>query len=360
MTQESFRKAFVVLLVLAISAAFVAMIRVFLLTILLAGIFAGLAHPLYARTVRLFRGHRTPAALVTLVVLAVAVVGPLLTILGIVAGQAYSVSEAVRPWIQEQLAEPTALSRYLERIPGIEKLEPYREELLRKGGEIVGKTGTFLFNSISATTRETAKFLFHFFVMLYTMFFFLIDGGKLLEKILYYLPLPSEDESRIVDRFVSVTRATIKGTLLIGVVQGGLAGLAFGVVGIQGAMFWGTVMTLLSIVPGVGTALVWVPAAIILATRGNVGEAVGLAVFCALVVGSVDNLLRPRLVGRDTQMHDLFIFFGTLGGILLFGVLGFIVGPILAALFVTVWDIYGVAFRDILPPVGGSGAGADG
>ena len=125
--------------------------------------------------------------------------------------------------------------------------------------------------------------------------------------------------------------------------------MAFAVAGIQGAMFWGTIMTLLSIVPGIGTALVWVPASIILAMKGHVVAAAGLAAFCAIVVGSVDNLLRPRLVGRDTQMHDLLILFGTIGGLLLFGVLGFIVGPIVAALFVTVWDIYGIAFRDVLP-----------
>jgi len=152
-----------------------------------------------------------------------------------------------------------------------------------------------------------------------------------------------------LDRFTSVTRATLKGTAVIGVLQGGLAGLAFAVAGIEAAVFWGTVMAVLSIIPAVGSALVWVPAAIILAAGGNYLKAVGLVLFCGLVVGSLDNLLRPRLVGKDTQMHDLMIFFGTLGGIALFGVIGFVIGPIIAALFVTIWDIYGEAFRDYLP-----------
>jgi len=154
----------------------------------------------------------------------------------------------------------------------------------------------------------------------------------------------------MVDKFTSVARATIKGTLLIGIAQGALAGLAFWIVDISGPIFWGTVMTVLSIIPGIGTGLVWAPAAIILVIGGKVWQGIFLFAFCLLVVGTVDNLLRPRLVGRDTQMHDLLIFFGTLGGILLFGVLGFILGPILAALFVTVWDIYGHAFRDVLTP----------
>ncbi|MGH2569578.1 MAG: AI-2E family transporter [bacterium] len=354
MSEERFRKAFLILLLLAISAAFVTMIRHFLLTILIAGIFSGLAHPLYQHILRLFRGRKHLASLATLVVLLAVVVLPLLTVLGLVAAEAFSVSESVRPWIQARLAEPSLLLPWVQAIPGIERLQPHGDEILRKGGEMVGKTGTFLFDSLSATTRGTAQFLFHFFVLLYTMFFFLMDGQALLRRILFYLPLPEEDESRMVDKFLSVTRATLKGTLLIGVAQGGLAGVAFAFAGIDGAMFWGTVMTVLSVVPGIGTAVVWVPAAVILVLRGHVVAGVGLALFCTLVVGSVDNVLRPRLVGRDTKMHELFIFFGTIGGILLFGALGFIVGPILAALFVTVWDMYGIAFRDVLPKTAGS------
>jgi predicted PurR-regulated permease PerM len=145
-----------------------------------------------------------------------------------------------------------------------------------------------------------------------------------------------------------VTRATLKGTVLIGAAQGLLGGLALRVAGIEGAIFWGTIMAVLSIVPGIGGALVWVPAAIFLAASGAVWQAVGLALFCAFVVGSVDNVLRPVLVGRDTRMHELMIFFSTIGGLLLFGAMGFILGPILAALFVAVWEMFAIAFRSEL------------
>jgi predicted PurR-regulated permease PerM len=138
---------------------------------------------------------------------------------------------------------------------------------------------------------------------------------------------------------------------VIGILQGAIGGLAFAVVGIPSAVFWGAIMTVLSIIPGIGSALVWGPAAIILAATGHLAKAIGLAAFCAVVIGSLDNLLRPILVGKDTQMHELMIFLGTLGGILMFGVVGVIIGPIIAALFVTVWDIYGVAFKDVLPAV---------
>ena len=158
----------------------------------------------------------------------------------------------------------------------------------------------------------------------------------------------------MLDRFTSVARATLKGTAVIGILQGGLAGLAFAVVGIPSAVFWGVIMILLSVLPGIGTALIWIPAGVILGTSGHWPQAIGLMVFCGIVVGSLDNVLRPKLVGKDTQMHELLIFFGTLGGIMMFGFVGFIIGPIVAALFTTIWDIYGIAFKDVLPETGPS------
>jgi len=139
---------------------------------------------------------------------------------------------------------------------------------------------------------------------------------------------------------------------VIGILQGGLAGLAFWVAGIPSSTFWGVIMVVLSVIPNVGTSIVWVPATIILAINGSVGTAVGLFAFCAVIVGSVDNLIRPILVGKDTQMHELMIFLGTLGGIFMFGITGIVIGPIIAALFVTIWEIYGQAFADILPDTG--------
>ena len=351
--RSHFTRVFLVLLLTVISAAFIAMIRSFLITLLLAAVFSGLAHPLYRRFFALFRGRRTAASLATLAILVAVVVVPLIGLLGVVAGEAIHVSEQVGPWIGERVEEPGLLLPYLEKVPLLEKLVPYKQEILERAAALVGKAGQFLFDSLSAATKGTVSFLFQLFVLLYAMFFFLIDGRRILEKILYYMPLDERDEHKMAEEFVSVTRATLKGTLLIGVVQGSLAGVAFWIAGIDGPVFWGTVMTFLSVVPGVGTALVWLPAALILFATGRIGAAIFLFFFCLLVVGSADNLLRPWVVGRDTEMHDLLIFLGTVGGLFFFGVLGFIIGPILTALFVTIWEIYGRAFRDVLRPRGG-------
>ncbi|MBW1887285.1 MAG: AI-2E family transporter [Deltaproteobacteria bacterium] len=353
MDRETVNKFVILLLVLFISAIFLSMIRSFIMSILMAGIFSALAHPLYRRLESSFGGRRSLASFITLLLIVFLILFPLALLLGVVTAQAIKVGQSVTPWVQKQISEPGAFSDLLSSIPFYEQIEPYKDLIWGKAGELVGTISSYLINSLSSATIGTVNFLFMSFILLYSMFFFLMDGDKLLAKILYYLPLQDQDERRMLEKFTSVTRATLKGTAVIGVLQGGVAGLAFWVVGIQSAVFWGTIMTVLSIIPGIGTALVWGPAAIILAVSGHYVKAIGLTVFCVIVVGSLDNFLRPRLVGKDTQMHELLILFGTLGGIALFGVLGIIIGPIVSALFVTVWEIYGAVFRDILPEVGG-------
>jgi predicted PurR-regulated permease PerM len=348
-SEERLRRAFVILLVVAISAAFVAMLRTFLLTIFMAAIFAALARPLYIRIEHGFRGRSGLAAAFTLVVLLVLVITPLSILTTVVANEAMHVAENVRPWIDARIAQPSLLDDAIQRLPYFHYIEPHRDELLKRGAEMVGAIGRFLANSVSAVTRGTVIFLFHFVLLLYTMFFLLKDGPRLLGTMMLYLPLEEADKQRLLERFTAVTRATLKGTVLIGITQGTLAGLAFWVVGIDGAIFWTTLMIVLSIIPGIGAALVWVPAVIMLLAQGAVAQGVGLGLFCGIVVGTVDNVMRPWLVGRDTKMHDLLILFSTLGGLIAFGAVGFIVGPILAALFISVWEMFGVTFREALP-----------
>ena len=335
--------------VLLISILFFTMIRRFLMVIMLAGIFSALVQPIYKRFLKYFKGRQNLSSASTLVFVMLIFVIPLIGLLGVVASQAIKISQSVRPWISQRIKEPTAFDEFFQSLPFYETISPYKSIILQKAGELVGKMSNVLFESVSSVTISTVNFIFLFFVFLYTMFFFLREGRSFLDKVLYYLPLTSADEHRMLDKFTSVTRATIKGTLLIGVIQGSLAGVAFWVVGIESAVFWGTVMTVLSVIPAVGSALIWFPAVILLAASGHFVKAIGLWIFCGLLVGSVDNVLRPRFVGRDTKMHELLIFFSTLGGLSLFGIVGFIVGPIIAALFMTAWDIYGETFKDYLP-----------
>jgi predicted PurR-regulated permease PerM len=343
-----FRKGFLLALVVGITAAFVFVVRDFLMTLFVAAIFAGLLHPLYRRLLKGLGDRKALASVVTLLSIVLLVGVPLVTVLTIVTNETVRMTNNVRPWVTQIINEPTRLNVYWDRIPGLRRLAPYREELLTKAGDAAGRMGEIIVSSISSRTRDTLALIVDLFLMLYAMFFFLMDGPRYLNALLQYLPLRESEQDQMLQRFVSVTRATVKGTFLIGIVQGALGGVIFAVLGIPGAALWGLMMTVLSVLPMIGGALVWVPAAIILAVQGSWIKALVLVGFCSLVIGSIDNLLRPWLVGRDTQMSDLLILFSTLGGLAAFGAIGFIVGPIVAALFVTVWQIFGKAYRDDL------------
>jgi predicted PurR-regulated permease PerM len=351
MTQDTVNKAVVLLLALGISALFLAVIWQFLMAILLAGIFAGLIHPLYRRLEALLGGRSHLASLATLSILALMVVLPLVLLGSVLVAQTLDLSQSVGVWLKEHLNEPGTRAALLQRLPFHDQLAPHWNTLARQAGEATAGLSKALVEGLSSITLGAVSFIFLTFVFLYSLFFLLMDGHRLLARILYYLPMQTRDEQLLLERFTSVTRATLRGSVLIAIVQGTLAGIAFAVAGIPNAVFWGSLMAILSTIPNVGAALVWVPAAGILMVQGHMTTGIALAAFCALVVGSLDNVLRPILVGKDTKMHELLIFFSTLGGIFLFGFPGLFIGPVIASLFFSIWEIYGVEFADVLPDV---------
>jgi len=348
---QRFQRAFLLLLVLSISVLFVQMVKDFLLAVFLAAIFAGMSYPLFRRLRYRLGGRENLASILTIVLLFLGVVLPLTIFLAFVVSESVALSQGIGEWVRSEPDRLGQLRAWASRLPMVGGMVPNSEELVTTLGELAGRMGPMLAGKLAAVGRGTLSFVFQLFVCLYAMFFFLVDGQSLLRQILYYIPLGAAQEDKLLERFVSVSRATIKGSLLIGIIQGSLAGVAFWVADVPAAAFWGTVMVVLSIIPAIGSALVWVPAVGFLAATGESTAAIGLFAWCAVVVSSVDNFLRPMLVGRDARMSDLMILLSTMGGIVLFGALGFIVGPIIAALFVTVWHIYGNAFQDWLPDV---------
>ncbi|MEX2366824.1 MAG: AI-2E family transporter, partial [Pseudohongiellaceae bacterium] len=331
---------------------FMFMVSDYLIAVLLAGVFSGLLYPLYQRLLRFeFLGNHPGITSFLLLVLAIVAIGiPLTALLGLITSEAIQISENVTPWLKENLLPELNNSRQLPHwIPFADLLNPYMESIIGTLGEATSAIGTLLAKSGSMLTQGTLTFLLNLFVMLYAMFYFLMKGPQWLHAVGGYLPLTDADEQQLISRGLSVTSASLKGILGIGLLQGFLIGLAFWVIGIEGAAFWGAIVLILSAVPAIGPPLVWIPAVMYLLLTGQTGLGIGLAIWGIVVVGLVDNILRPRIVSSATRIPDLLIFVSILGGIAMFGATGIILGPIVAAGLVTLLEIYRHAFVRNLP-----------
>ena len=334
---------------------FLAMIRPFLLSVLLAAILSALARPLFLVILRRFRGRKTWASMTTVFILLLVVGLPLLAFFGLVASQAVTVSQAAGPWIEQQVTQGGPLDQRLrqlpiiDRMPALQHLVPTSEQLAAKVGQAASGMASLLLHLLAQAGLGGLGFFFQLFVMVYAMVYFLADGPAILARIRFYVPLMPEDQDLLLERFVSVGRATLRVSLIMAVIQGALAGAVYWAVGVPAAAFWATVTAAGSLVPGIGVAIVWIPMVIYLLIAGHGGGAIVVLLWGILVMATADNVLRPRLVGHDARLPDLMVLLSTLGGFVLFGATGFIMGPIVAALFVTVWHLYGEAFAAWLP-----------
>jgi len=338
-------KSVLLIVVAAISALFFGIIGRFIEAIFLASLFAAVFHPVYRKILSGLPGYRGVASMATLILVLCFIFIPVGLIALVVAGQAADFASTAIPTLQKIINEPEIVQSWLQTLPFYDRLLPYRELITERLGNVLISFSTTGVEILQTATISTVSAIVTGLLVLYSFFFFLMDGDRLLRLILFYLPLDDKNEGLLLNRFRSVTVATLKGTAVIGFLQGGLAGIALWMCNIPNALFWSVTMMLLSVVPGIGAALVWFPAVLYLAFNGQFLYAGSLFAFCGLLVGTIDNVLRPKLVGSDTQLHELMIFFSTIGGLLTFGFSGFIIGPIIAALFVTVWEIYGVEFK---------------
>jgi predicted PurR-regulated permease PerM len=185
-----------------------------------------------------------------------------------------------------------------------------------------------------------AIFIFQFFVMVYTLFYFFKDGPHMLQRLMHLSPLGDNYELMLYERFTSTARATIKGSFIIGGIQGVVGGVLFLIAGVQGAFIWGVILALFAMIPGIGAFAVWLPIGIFLLLTGSLWQGITVLVVGTFVISLIDNILRPPLVGKDTQMHPVLILFSTLGGIVFFGMSGIIIGPVITALFLAVISIF--------------------
>jgi predicted PurR-regulated permease PerM len=345
MTEINVERAFFVALLLVVTLAFFWLIRGFLQPIFWAVALGIVVYPLHVRLEkRLHRGKRLAAG-ISVVVVVIVVILPLIGLGAAVAQEGAALYERLQGdghgianiFGQVQQRMPQAIA-FVERL-GIDttRLEEQIQNIAVTASRAIAERAL----SIGSGTLRGTIF---FFLMLYLLFFFLRDGPRILEAMIRALPLGDQRERHLLGRFAEVSRATIKGTLVVGIVQGTLGGIAFAIVGISAPVLWGTVMALLSILPAVGTALVWLPAAIFLMLTGQVGGGI-FVILAGALISFVDNVLRPVLVGRDTQLPDYVILLSTLGGLAAFGLAGIVIGPTIAAFFLSVWDMAEQEFK---------------
>lgn len=332
---------------LAISAVFLGMIWGFLIALFLAAVFSAMASPFHRKVLSMVKGREGVATAITLIILVLCVLAPTLALVYVAAVQAKELSTDIMSFVQGLDAAGPHFT-VPEWVPFKDQFEGAGSQIASKVGEMTGKIAGYFVSAASAATKGTAGFFLDLFILIYAMVFFLQEKTSVLSQLMRYSGLAPESQARLVERTVSISRATIKGTLVIGAVQGILGGIGFAVAGIPGAAFWGVVMMVASIIPGIGPALVWVPGVIYLFAGGETATAVGLALWSGLVVSTIDNVLRPKLVGKDTEMPDLLILVSTLGGLAMFGAVGLIIGPVIAGLFMTMWEISQQTFGGML------------
>jgi predicted PurR-regulated permease PerM len=244
----------------------------------------------------------------------------------------------------------TGGSQWLEKIktvvdslssnPILSRLHIDKNFLVAKSADVFKGIANYIFENLSALTQNTIFFLASFAVMLYTLFYFLRDGKKMIESISGYLPVDNKHLDMFVNQFSTTSRATLKFTLVIGGIQGLLGGIFFYIAGIERVLIWGLLMVAFSIVPVVGCAIIWAPAGVILLVTGHIWQGILILAAGFLVISMADNLLRPILLGKDIEMHSLLIFLSTLGGIGVFGFSGFVIGPLIASFFLASWDLF--------------------
>lgn len=349
MSKPNLSRNFFIFILIATTALFFYMVRDFLVPVLLAAVFCTLLSPLFERLVRAFRGRRSLAALACCLLMIIGLVAPIYWVASLVAHEAldfYNSSEGrVRDFFEKGDAGPLGA---IKRSSWFRDLRLDQFDWKTGAQDVAKSTGVFLANMIKATSSGTIQALVVLVLTLFTMFYFFRDGDKLIAKLKYLIPLPDDHEDAIISRFSSVARATVKGTLMIALIQGGLAGITLWAFGVDGAILWGVVATILSIVPMVGAWGVLYPAAAVQMLTGHIWQGVAIVVITTVVISNIDNVIRPRLVGQEAGMHDLMVFFSTLGGIALFGAMGFIVGPVIAALFLAVIEIYAIEFKRTL------------
>ncbi|MCI5063802.1 MAG: AI-2E family transporter [Algiphilus sp.] len=345
MSEKLEQSTFLITLAL-VTLVFGLLMMPFWVPLLWAVIIAVLFHPMQVWLGKRWGDRPNLTALTTLLTCMVLVVLPVLFLLGSFLQQALSIYQQIE---SGEIQPGNYVERVREAFPAVqgllERFDIDVNTLRENAAQAAVAASQFLARNALAFGQGAFGFVLQLALMLYVAFFLLRDGRVLVDLLIQALPLGDERERLLFQKFAEVARATVKGNLLVAMVQGMLGGLIFWILGLPAPLLWGVVMTVLSLIPAIGAGLVWLPAAVYLYAIGAWVSATVLIAYGVLIIGLADNLLRPILVGRDTKLPDWMVLLSTLGGIVMVGISGFVVGPLIAVLFVAFWQIFSREFN---------------
>jgi predicted PurR-regulated permease PerM len=346
-TMQLHRRRFSIILVIGLLVVFLYMISKLLLGVIGGLLLWAISQPLFHRLVKWTNGRLKLAAALTLIATIVFLVVPVAIILFFMAVDAANLAQSAEKWLEPNRP---MIEQKLGEIGAAGKIDLFGyelqiDDLTAKLQQATGKIANYSLLLLKKTAGGIASAILLIFIMLYTLFFCYLDGPDFLKWLKRMLPLSEEQSERLLSDFFATSIATLKTMGIIGFVQGAMGGIGFWICGIPSPFFWTVLMALASIIPSVGAQIILVPASILLMLIGQFWWGLGLLLWSVLVIANVDNFLRPYLVKRAINLHELIVFLSTLGGIMVFGFFGFLIGPVIAALLKASMQIYSEMYK---------------
>lgn len=335
----SFRNIIFFILLGIITVFFAYILKPFFFAIFWAVLIASIFAPLYKLMNKRLKSPNLCASITLAIVLGCLIL-PVGLLISLLVEESLDIYKSLDSNSSKWMATFTEMLNALSKNKIFASLNLDQAFLVNKSQDALKAVTTYIFQHISSFTQNTIFLIVTFAVTLYSLFYFLRDGAQFITSVTRYIPVDKGHLDTFINHFVTTAKAALKFTFIIGGIQGFLGGMIFYITGIERAIIWGVLMLGFSIVPAIGCSLIWAPAGIIMLSLGHIWQGITILVFGSLVISSVDNLLRPILLGHDTQMHSLLIFLSTLGGILAFGFSGFVLGPVIASLFLASWRLF--------------------
>lgn len=328
------------------------LLKAFLSVIVLGAVLSGLFYPVY----RFIQSHpkiRSPfASFLTCLLIFCILFVPIVFFVSSLAQQAFGVYQMAKgAEVSEQINTLLKESMILERVNSYLSnfdIQLTGDELKSAATEMIRVVAFYVYEQSKAIASNTLAFVINFFLMLMVIYFLLIDGQHLVDYIMDLSPLPSEQENKLIGKFRQMVRVILLGNGLGGLIQGGLGGLLFWFFGFHSVFLWGVIMGLLAFLPIIGISVVLIPASIYLMLKGRIVSGLFFLVFYLVVSSGTEYFFKPKLVGKQVQMHPLLVFFSIIGGLKLFGILGIIYGPLVVTAFLTLADIYRSNYQQLV------------